>query len=55
MNSDTATTIDLLSITTLIATLLGMLPAIAALLTCVWTALRIYESITVQKYLRKKK
>jgi hypothetical protein len=32
-----------------------MLPSIAALFTIVWTALRIYESATVQGYLARRR
>ncbi len=44
---------DALSIGTVIATIAGWLPAIAALLTIVWTGLRIFETPTVQKLLKK--
>lgn len=33
------------------ATLVGWLPAIAALLTILWTAIRIFETATVQRLL----
>jgi len=45
--------VDTLSITTLLGTLAGMLPHVAALLTIIWTALRIYETATVQRWLGK--
>lgn len=45
--------LDALSIGTMLGTLFQMLPNIAALLTIVWTALRIYESQTVQGWLNK--
>ena len=44
---------DALSVGTVIATIAGWLPAIAALVTIVWTGLRIFESPTVQKLLKK--
>ena len=47
--------IDILSVTTVTATLLQILPAIAALFTIVWTGIRIYETKTVQKMLGKVK
>jgi hypothetical protein len=47
--------VDGLSVTTVVGALVGVLPSIAALFTIVWTALRIYESDTVQKLLGKKK
>ena len=46
--------IDILSITTLLGTLAQMLPHVAALLTIVWTCIRIYETDTVQHWLGKK-
>lgn len=46
--------LDALSIGTMLGTLFQMLPNIAALLTIVWTALRIYESRTVQGWLKRK-
>lgn len=45
---------DALSVTTMLGTLFQMLPNIAALLTIVWTTLRIYESGTVQGWLGRK-
>jgi hypothetical protein len=49
------TTVDAISIVTVVGTLAEVLPAIAALFTIVWTALRIYETETVQKLLGKRK
>ena len=46
---------DALSIVTVVGTLAEVLPAIAALLTIIWTGFRIYELDTVQKLLGKKK
>ena len=45
---------DAVSIVTVVGTLAQVLPAIAALLTIIWTGLRIYETDTVQKWLGKK-
>lgn len=45
---------DGLSVITVVGTLADVLPAIAALFTIVWTAFRIYELDTVQKWLGKK-
>ena len=42
---------DALSIAGVIATLAGWLPAVAALLSIVWTGIRIYETKTVQRWL----
>jgi hypothetical protein len=46
---------DAISIVTVVGTLAQVLPAIAALLTIIWTGFRIYELDTVQKLLGKKK
>jgi len=45
--------VDALSIATVIGTLADMLPAIAALFTIVWTGIRIWETDTVQKWVKK--
>jgi hypothetical protein len=45
--------VDALSILTVLGTLVEFLPAIAALLSIVWSLLRIYESKTVQRWLGK--
>lgn len=47
--------LDVLSIGTMLGTLFDMFPNIAALLTIIWTSLRIYESKTVQNWLGKGK
>jgi chromate transport protein ChrA len=44
---------DILSVTTVVGTLAGILPSIAAVFTIVWTSIRIYETETVQSWLRK--
>ncbi len=46
---------DVVSVTTVVGTLAGALPAIAALFTIVWTGIRIYETETVQAFLRRYK
>ena len=46
--------IDFASVVTVLGTLADMLPAIAAIFTIVWTAIRIYETKTVQRWLGKK-
>ena len=45
--------IDFASVLTVLGTLADMLPAIAAVFTIVWTAIRIYETKTVQRWLGK--
>lgn len=46
-------TADALSVTVALASLLQWLPPAAALLTVLWTAIRIYETDTVQAVLGK--
>lgn len=46
---------DLLSVATVLGTLLEMLPHIAAGLTIIWTAIRIYESATIQGWMAKRR
>jgi hypothetical protein len=53
LSEPTKHTIDALSIVTVIGTIATWLPAIAALFTIIWTAIRIYETKTVQKLLGK--
>jgi hypothetical protein len=45
--------VDALSVVTVLGTLVDMLPSIAAVFTIVWTGIRIYETKTVQGWLRK--
>lgn len=47
--------IDGVSVATAVGTLMQILPSIAALFTIVWTAIRIYETKTIQKLLGKHK
>ena len=54
MDHSSKTIVDALSIMTVLGTLMNILPAVAALFTIVWTAIRIYETDTVQKLLGKK-
>lgn len=46
--------VDGLSIITLLGSLFAMLPAVASVLTIVWTAIRIYETATVQRWVSRK-
>jgi hypothetical protein len=46
--------VDALSVVTVLGTLVDMLPSIAALFTIVWTAIRIYETDTVQGWINPK-
>lgn len=45
---------DAISILTVVGTLAELLPAIAAILTIMWTAIRIWETDTVQCMFKKK-
>lgn len=47
--------VDGLSVMTVIGALVNILPSIAALFTIIWTALRIYESPTVQGWLARRR
>jgi hypothetical protein len=49
----TKTLIDGLSVVTVVGTIGELLPPMAALFTLVWTAIRIYETKTVQRMLGK--
>jgi hypothetical protein len=42
---------DIAAIAVTVATVTDLLPSIAAIFTIVWTAIRIYESKTVQRWL----
>ena len=46
---------DVLSITALLGSLIAVLPAVASLLTILWTAIRIYETQTVQRILNRER
>lgn len=43
------TAVDAVSLVTVVGTLTDVLPAVAALFTIIWTALRIWETETVKK------
>ena len=45
--------IDSISVLTVVGTLADILPPVAALVTIVWTGIRIYETETVQKLLKR--
>ena len=46
--------LDTLSIVVAVGTVINLLPAIAAFLSIIWTAIRIYETATIQRFLGKK-
>ena len=45
---------DVVSLTVVVGTLANWLPAVAALISIIWGIIRIYETDTVQRMLRKK-
>lgn len=45
--------LDALSLVTVVGTLTSILPSLAAILSIVWSVIRIYESNTVQRWLGK--
>jgi len=47
----TKTLVDAVSVVTVVGTIGEVLPPLAALFTLVWTAIRIYETKTVQRLL----
>lgn len=55
LNDSAKHVLDGLSLVTVLGALVELLPAVAALFTIVWTAIRIYETDTVQQLLGKKK
>lgn len=55
LQESTKHVIDGASIATAVGTLMQVLPSIAAVFTIVWTAIRIYETKTIQKLLGKTK
>ena len=44
---------DAVSVFTVVGTLIEMLPSIAALITIVWTGIRIYETDTVKDLIKR--
>jgi hypothetical protein len=54
LSEGTKHVLDGLSVITVLGALVDILPAVAALFTIVWTGIRIYETETVQKLLRKR-
>jgi hypothetical protein len=47
--------LDGLSLVTVVGTLVDMLPSVAALFTIIWTGIRIWETDTFQRIVRRKK
>ena len=48
-------TMDAISVVTVVGTLMNLLPSVAAILTIVWTGIRIYETKTIQEFFNRKK
>jgi len=55
LQESTKHVLDGASVVTAIGTVMQILPSIAAVFTIVWTAIRIYETKTIQKLLVKTK
>lgn len=55
LSDGTKHVIDALSIITVLGALVQLLPSIAAILTIIWTAIRIYETQTVQGLIGREK
>ena len=55
LSEGTKHVLDGLSLITVIGALVDILPAIAAAFTIVWTAIRIYETDTVQEWVKRAK
>ena len=53
MDDHTKNLIETASLATVVGTLAGILPAIAAIFTIVWTCIRIWESRTVQEFAKR--
>ena len=55
LHESTKQVIDTASTITVVGTIMNWLPAAAALWTIVWTSIRIYETKTVQDWLKARK
>jgi len=55
LQESTKHVLDGASVVTAVGTVMQVLPSIAAVFTIVWTAIRIYETKTIQKLLGKTK
>ena len=55
MHESTKQVVDMASTVTVVGTIMNWLPAAAALWTIVWTSIRIYETKTVQDWLKARK
>ena len=55
MQDEIKTVVDAVAMTTTISTLLGWMPVVAAALSIIWTALRIWETKTIQGLFNKRR
>jgi hypothetical protein len=55
LSEGTKHVLDGLSVITVLGALVDILPAIAALFTIVWTGIRIYETKTIQEWIKRAK
>ena len=53
MNDHAKSIIDLSSITVVLATLVEWLPAAAAMASLIWSVIRIYETQSVQRWIKR--
>ena len=53
MNDHAKTVVDLSSITVVLATLVEWLPAAAAMASLIWSVIRIYETQSVQRWIKR--
>ena len=53
MQEELKQSLDIVAVSATASTLLGWLPPMAALATLVWTGIRIYETETIQKLLKR--
>ena len=54
MEEQAKVAVDALAVTTTVSTLMGWLPAVAAILSIVWTVIRISETTTIKNLFPKK-
>ena len=55
LSEGTKHVLDGLSVITVLGALVDILPAVAALFTIIWTGIRIYETKTVQDWIKRAK
>ena len=55
LSEGTKHVLDGLSVITVLGALVDILPAVAALFTIIWTGIRIYETDTIQGWIRRAK